>query len=52
MSSPLAAASASCWRYTKPTAPEAPITAICAVGHARLTSQPMSLEPITQYAPP
>src|SRR5665648_948665 len=34
------------------TAPPAPITAICAVGHARLTSAPSCLEPITMYAPP
>ncbi|SKW31045.1 Uncharacterised protein [Mycobacteroides abscessus subsp. abscessus] len=46
------AASASCERYTNPTAPDAPMTAICAVGHATLTSAPMCLDPITSYAPP
>ncbi|SKW14737.1 Uncharacterised protein [Mycobacteroides abscessus subsp. massiliense] len=51
-SSPFLDASASCERYTNPTAPEAPMTAICAVGQATLTSAPMSLEPMTQYAPP
>ena len=33
-------------------APWAPITAICAVGHATLMSAPRCLEPITSYAPP
>src|SRR5699024_6053977 len=38
------------WRMF--TAPCEPITAICAVGQARLMSAPSSLEPITMYAPP
>src|SRR5690606_41408689 len=34
------------------TAPCAPITAICAVGQAKLRSAPRGLEPMTSYAPP
>ena len=34
------------------TAPSGPITAISAVGHARLISVRICFDPITQYAPP
>jgi len=40
-------AAASSRRYRMFTAPCAPMTAICAVGHARFTSPPRCLEPMT-----
>ena len=39
-------------RYRTPTAPSAPMTAISAVGQARLMSVRMCFEAMTQYAPP
>src|SRR5690606_8820623 len=40
------------WRWRMFTASWAPITAIWALGQARLMSAPRSLEPMTMYAPP
>ena len=34
------------------TAPVAPSTAICELGHAKFMSAPIALDPITMYAPP
>ena len=53
LNSPVSAACAcNSLRYNTFTAPADPITAIWAVGQARLTSAPRCLEPITSYAPP
>ncbi|MNW54082.1 hypothetical protein D3C74_316690 [compost metagenome] len=51
-SSPASAAALRVPRWRMLTAPPAPMTAIWAVGHARLTSAPSCLEPMTMYAPP
>src|SRR5699024_4844000 len=51
-SPPCSATSRRSPRWRMFTAPCEPITAIWAVGQARLMSAPSSLEPITMYAPP